>query len=75
MGMFSKQDDNGDPNIHEMQTQWYEVHAGLAYFNKGEVRLALKNFNYIEKHIETMMEDCYDFNHYAFRKGSVMHYL
>ena len=75
MGMFSRTDDNGDPNIHEMQTLWYEVHAGLGHLSKNELRQSLKNFNFIEKHIDTMTEDCYDFNFYAFKKGSVNHYL
>ena len=58
-----------------MQTLWYEVHAGLGHFIKNELRESLKNFNFIEKHVDTMIEDCYDFNFYAFKKGSVNHYL
>lgn len=54
---------------------WYEVHCGHAHYKLGEWRLALKNYQFIEKHLDMMLEDCWDFHYYAFRKGSVNHYL
>ena len=75
MALFSKEQDEGRINVHEMQTMWYENHAGLAFYRKGEYRLALKNYSYIEKHLKCMLEDSSDFQHYSFRKGSVNHYI
>jgi len=40
---------------------WYESHQANALYRKGEYRLAMKNFQYIEQHLHTMLEDCYDF--------------
>jgi len=37
--------------------------------------MALKNFQYIEKHFETMLEDCYEFSQYSFRRGTINHYF
>lgn len=31
MGMFSKEDANGNLNVHEMQTMWFENHCGMAH--------------------------------------------
>lgn len=50
MAMFSKELDSGQINVHEMQTVWFEYHCGHAYFRKGELRKALKQFNYIAYH-------------------------
>lgn len=75
MSLFSKEDENGRLNVHEMQTMWYEIHCGLAHYRLGEMRQALKNFQYIEKHIDCIQEDIYDFHHYSFRKGTINHYI
>lgn len=75
MRMFSREDDNGVINVHEMQTMWYEIHCGKANYRKGDLRNSLKQFSYLEKHCETMMEDCYDFHYYSFRKGTINHYI
>lgn len=48
MAPFSREDDNGHLNIHEMQTMWFEIHCGRAHYRKGNWRLALKQFNYID---------------------------
>ena len=75
MAQFSREDENGKINVHEMQTMWFEYQAGLAHYRKGELRQALKQFHFIEIHLDTMMDDCYDFHYYSFRKGTVNHYL
>ena len=75
MAPFSRDDGDGNLNVHEMQTMWYEIHCGHAHYLLGEWRLALKNYQFIEKHLDMMLEDCWDFHYYAFRKGSVNHYL
>lgn len=75
MAPFSRDDGEGNLNVHEMQTMWYEIHCGLAHYKLGEYRQALKQFQYIETHIDMMLEDCYDFHYYAFRKGCLNHYL
>lgn len=76
MAMFSYEVWKGqDLNIHEMQTMWFEYHASNAFYNKKEYRLSLKQIGWIEKHYDTMIEDCLEFNNYALRKGSVNHHI
>lgn len=75
MGLFSKEMENGKLNVHEMQTMWFEVHCGLSHYRLQQYREALKQFNYIEQHLETMLDDCYDFHHYAFRRVTINNYL
>jgi len=61
MGMFSRETDNGKINVHEMQTMWFEHQCGLAYFRRGELREALKQFHFIELHLTAMSDDCDEF--------------
>ena len=71
MALFSKELDSGQLNVHEMQTLWFEFQCGSAHYRLGEYRQALKQFGYVEKHIETIAEDCLEFNQYCFRKGTI----
>ena len=75
MGPFSKEDENGQLNVHEMQTMWFEIECGKAHYRLKDYRKSLKMFSYINLHLETMLDDCYDFHHYSFRKVTVNHYL
>jgi len=53
MALFSKEDANtGELNVHDMQCMWYENEFGNSFLRQGNFRLALKNFNYIEKHLD-----------------------
>jgi peptide alpha-N-acetyltransferase len=72
---FSREDENGKLNVHEMQTMWFEIHCGCAHYRLGNYRLALKMFGYIEQHLETMLDDAYDFHHYSFRRVTINSYL
>jgi peptide alpha-N-acetyltransferase len=38
MGLFSKEDEDGNLNVHEMQTMWFEHHCGLAHLRQGNLR-------------------------------------
>jgi len=38
MGHFSKEDENGNLNVHEMQTMWFENHCGAAHYRLGNMR-------------------------------------
>ena len=75
MSLFSKETDGGKLNVHEMQTIWFEVHCGQSHYRQGDHRLALKQFGFIEKHLDTISEDCLEFNLYAIRKFSLNHYV
>ena len=61
MALFSKDQDTHKLNVHEMQTMWYENHAGYAFLAKNKYREALKQFSYIPLHFQQMLEDCNDF--------------
>mmetsp|Transcript_17960 Transcript_17960/g.30556 ORF Transcript_17960/g.30556 Transcript_17960/m.30556 type:complete len:460 (-) Transcript_17960:35-1414(-) len=75
MALFSKEDDNGMLNVHMMQTMWYEFHGGMAHYRLGNYRKALKFFSFIDHHLETMLDDCYDFHQYSFRKVTLTYYI
>jgi peptide alpha-N-acetyltransferase len=75
MALFSKEDKDGYLNVHDMQTMWFENHCGQAQLRNGDLRKALHQFWHIQRHFETMADDCYDFHYYAYRKVTVNHYL
>lgn len=35
-----------------MQCMWYEIEVGNSHLRQNNLRFALKNFNFIEKHFE-----------------------
>ena len=41
MGMFSREDADGNLNVHEMQTMWFENHCGAAHYKQGNYRQSL----------------------------------
>ncbi len=73
MALFSKEGD--ELNVHEMQCMWYEVEVGYSYLRQGNYRMALKNFNYVERHLEQIYEDQFDFHLYAMRKYTINSYF
>lgn len=52
MKLFSKDSNDGQLNVHDMQCMWYEYECGNSYYRQKNYRMALKNYNYIEKHFE-----------------------
>jgi len=74
MALFSKETD-GSLNVHDMQCMWYETECAAAYLRQGDLRLALKNFNYIEKHFDQIYEDQFDFHLYGLRKFAINAYF
>ena len=74
MLLFSKEAD-GTLNVHDLQCMWYESECGFSYLRQNNIRLALKNFNFIEKHFETIYEDQFDFHTYGLRKFCINAYF
>jgi peptide alpha-N-acetyltransferase len=54
---------------------WFETECGASYLRQGNLRLALKNFNYIEKHFDQIYEDQFDFHLYSIRKFTLNSYF
>lgn len=75
MALFSRDQDSEKLNVHEMSTLWYEFHCGMAHLRLGQLRLALKELSFLEKHWTFMFDDCCDFFYCSMRRGTVMHYL
>ena len=75
MGMFSREDADGNLNVHDMQTMWFEHHCGAAHYRLGNFRQSLQQYQYIQKHLEGMRFDCLDFVHFVFKKVTINHFL
>jgi peptide alpha-N-acetyltransferase len=73
MALFSKE--GNELNVHDMQCMWYEIEVGNSYLRQGNYRLALKNFHFIERHLEQINEDQTDFHLYAIRKYTITAYF
>ena len=54
--------------VHDNQTIWFELECGNTLYENGRYREALKQWNYIEKHTEHMVDDSADYLLYSFRR-------
>jgi hypothetical protein len=54
---FSRDGPSGELNCVDMQAMWYESEVANSYYRQGNYRMALKFYNHIEKHFETIYED------------------
>ena len=69
MLLFSKESGQEKQlNVHDMQCMWYEYECGESERRQGNLRMAVKNYRYIEKHLDQVSEDQFDFHLYSMRK-------
>lgn len=69
MNMFL--DDCGyDVTVHDNQTLWFETAIGEACMRNNNMQKAAKEFNHVEKHFESMINDQYDYYMFMMRKFS-----
>ena len=54
--------------VHDNQTIWFELESGNCLFEQGRYREALKQWNYVESHLEHMVDDHADYLLYSFRR-------
>lgn len=47
---------------------WFELESGQTLYENGRYREALKQWNYIEKHVSNMIDDHADYCLYSFRR-------
>lgn len=74
MAVFSKEKAN-ELNVHDMQSMWYELELGEAYYRTENFQKAAEEFKWIEKHMLEMFEDQYDFHFYCYRKMNLNSYV
>ena len=75
MTLFSRDPDSEKLNVHEMATLWYEHHCGESYWRQGDYRNCLKQWSYLKKHFDYMLDDCWDFHYCAMRTTVINHFL
>jgi len=61
-----------DVNVHDNQTMWFELQCGKALLESGRYREALKEFNWVQKHLDNMYDDQFDYLNYAFRRQTIL---
>lgn len=54
--------------VHDNQTVWFELECGNCLYDQGRYREALKQWGYIQEHVEHMVEDHADYLLYSFRR-------
>jgi peptide alpha-N-acetyltransferase len=54
---------------------WYELEVAEAAFRLEDYERAVKEFEYIEKHLVDMFEDQFDFHIYCLRRSTMKAYV
>lgn len=67
MGIFFK-DCGYESTVHDNQCIWFEQVCGLHHFKNGHLRKSLKEFSFAMNHIQSMIDDQYDYYLYSLRK-------
>ena len=62
---------SNQPNLIEMQAEWWERSLGCAMFAKGETAAAFTSWSETIKHFDEFKEDELDFANYCFRRLSL----
>jgi peptide alpha-N-acetyltransferase len=75
LGLFTKDGDDVERYLSDMQCMWFEAECGEAYFRLGKRGLALKKLTSIDKHFSDIIEDQYDFHTYSLRKMTLRAYI
>lgn len=62
-------------NGHDLQNSWYETECAGTFMRQKEYLSAFRMYFYVECHINTMIDDQYDFHFYTLRKFLINKYL
>ncbi|KAM7253805.1 hypothetical protein ACFE04_031487 [Oxalis oulophora] len=73
--LFTKDGEQQNNTLHDMQCMWYELASGESYFRQGDLGRSLKKFLAVEKHYADITEDQFDFHSYCLRKMTLRAYV
>ena len=62
-------------NIIDMQNMGYETELGDCLYRQGDVENALQVYLLVERHFQDVVEDSFDFHHYATKRTAIRSYL
>lgn len=60
--------------LHDLQCMWFELEAAESALRQGNVVFAIKNFYWVQVHVDQVREDEFDFHDYSLRKLSLTSY-